>query len=371
MRTAVPSKPSAFPRQWVVLQFPNRGLLRSVQLATLPLARGNENDSNHFVFKAIDCRLAIRNLHVPNHFRLKKVPKCRIHWTFDSLPSIVDIDPVKKNRILLVDDNDDLRGVFQEGLGCHGFEVVPAATVNEALKLISIENFDVLLSDLHMPDAGDGFTVVSAMRHKQPNAVTLLLTGYPALREAMQAILLQVDEVLVKPVGVAQMAEIIQKKLLKPSTHVAMTDKEHVATILERDTGPTISKWMSRVQCDEELAAILMSCQERTGHLPLLLGDLVHRLRLVPNSEVPISSAARQHGNLRRTQGYTLAMLVEESRILQVSMFNTLQNNLGSVDFSTVLLDAMTIADEVASQLKQAVLGFMEPLAAKWTTQAA
>ncbi len=64
-------------------------------------------------------------------------------------------------------------------------------------------------------------------------------------------------------------------------------------------------------------------------------------------------------------------MLVEESRILQVSMFNTLQNNLGSVDFSTVLLDAMTIADEVASQLKQAVLGFMEPLAAKWTTQAA
>ena len=370
MRTAVPSKPSAFPRQWVVLQFPNRGLLRSVQLATLPLARGNENDSNHFVFKAIDCRLAIRNLHVPNHFRLKKVPKCRIHWTFDSLPSIVDIDPVKKNRILLVDDNDDLRGVFQEGLGCHGFEVVPAATVNEALKLISIENFDVLLSDLHMPDAGDGFTVVSAMRHKQPNAVTLLLTGYPALREAMQAILLQVDEVLVKPVGVAQMAEIIQKKLLKPSTRVAI-DKERVATILERDTGPTISKWMSRVQCDEEMAAISMSCQERTGYLALLLGDLVHRLRLVPNAKVLISSAAHRHGILRRTQGYSIAMVVEESRILQVSIFNTLQNNLGTVDFSTVLLDVMTIADEVDSQLKQAVLGFMEPLPTKLTSLAA
>jgi len=277
---------------------------------------------------------------------------------------------VKKNRILLVDDNDDFRAVFHEGLECHGFEVVPAATVNEALKLISTENFDVLLSDLQMPDAADGFTVVSAMRHTQPNAVTLLLTGYPALREAMTAILLQVDEVLVKPVGVAEITEIIQKKLSKPSTRVAM-EKVRVATILERDTGPTISKWMSRVQCNEELAAISMSCQERTGHLPLLLGELVHRLRLVPNAKALISSAARRHGILRRMQGYTIAMVLEESRILQLSIFNTLQNNLGSVDFSSVLLDVITIADEMDSQLKQAVLGFMEPLAAKLTSLAA
>jgi hypothetical protein len=53
-------------------------------------------------------------------------------------------------------------------------------------------------------------------------------------------------------------------------------------------------------------------------------------------------------------------MAVEESRILQVSIFSTLQNNLRSVDFSSVLLDVMTIADEVDSQLKQAMLGFME-----------
>jgi hypothetical protein len=50
---------------------------------------------------------------------------------------------------------------------------------------------------------------------------------------------------------------------------------------------------------------------------------------------------------------------------LQVSIFDTLQNNLGCVDFSTVLLDGMTIADEVDSQLKQAMLGFMEHAAAK------
>jgi len=53
-------------------------------------------------------------------------------------------------------------------------------------------------------------------------------------------------------------------------------------------------------------------------------------------------------------------MAVEESRILQVSIFGTLQNNLRSVDFNSVLLDVMTIADEVDSQLKQAMLGFTE-----------
>ena len=51
-------------------------------------------------------------------------------------------------------------------------------------------------------------------------------------------------------------------------------------------------------------------------------------------------------------------MVVEESRILQVSIFNTLQKNLIRVDFSKVLLDVITIADEVDSQLKQAMLSF-------------
>jgi hypothetical protein len=53
--------------------------------------------------------------------------------------------------------------------------------------------------------------------------------------------------------------------------------------------------------------------------------------------------------------------MVEESRILQVSIFRTLQNNLPSVDFSRVLLDVMTIADEVDSQLKQAMASYIGP----------
>jgi hypothetical protein len=64
---------------------------------------------------------------------------------------------------------------------------------------------------------------------------------------------------------------------------------------------------------------------------------------------------------MRRQQGYTVPMVVEESRMLQVSIFRTLQRNLRRVDFSKVLLDVVTIADEVDSQLKQALISYVSP----------
>ena len=270
-----------------------------------------------------------------------------------------DSQPVAKSRILLVDDNDSIRAVFLEGLERRGFEVIPASSVSAALNLISAEKFDVLLSDLHMPNAGDGLTVVSAMRHAHPNAITLVQSGYPAMEDATHEILLQVDEIIAKPVSLAQIAEIISKRLSNPKARMAL-NKQRVSTILQRAMDSTIGNWLSRVESNEELTAIRLSSQERTGHLPLLLGDLVRRLRLAPTTQALISKAAREHGILRRIQGYTIAMVVEESRMLQVSIFETLQNNLGEIDFSTVLLDVMAIADEVDSQLKQTVLGFME-----------
>jgi ActR/RegA family two-component response regulator len=266
----------------------------------------------------------------------------------------------RQPRVLLADDNDAVRVTLQRALESDGFEVVTANSVVAALRHITTETFDVLLSDLHMPNAGDGFTVVSAMRHIHPQAVTLILTGYPELEEAMSVILLQADEVLVKPIRVSSLREIIHRKLATHEVHPRELTKS-VASILEGDLENTIQGWMALVEKDDELTWISLSFQERTGHLPQLLRDLIYRLRLPAAITSPFSIAARDHGNLRRRQGYTAAMLVEESRILQVSIFNTLQNNLRNVDFSKVLLDVITIADEVDSQLKQTMLSFVRP----------
>ena len=52
-------------------------------------------------------------------------------------------------------------------------------------------------------------------------------------------------------------------------------------------------------------------------------------------------------------------MMVEESRLLQVSIFTTLHNNVTQLEFNTLLPDVVTIADEVDAQLKEQMLRFM------------
>jgi CheY-like chemotaxis protein len=260
-------------------------------------------------------------------------------------------------RILLAEDDDAVRDMLQTTLERDGFEVVAVANVRDALHYIATENFDALLSDLHMPHPGDGFTVVSAMRHTHPQAVTLVLSGYPAIDEALSAIRMQADEVLTKPIEISALRDAIRRKLANPVIRSPVPTVS-VASILEHDLNATIQDWMALVEHDEELTCIPLSFEARTGHLPNLIADLIFRLRHASTASVSPSLSARQHGDLRRKQGYTSAMVVEESRILQVSIFNTLQNNLDKVDFSRVLRDVITIADEVDSQLKQAMLSY-------------
>jgi DNA-binding response OmpR family regulator len=265
-------------------------------------------------------------------------------------------------RILLVDDDDAVRTMMSATLERKGFDVVPAASVKEALALIATECFDVLITDLHMPSPSDGFAVVTAMRHSQPDALTLLVSGYPDVKSAMDAILLEADDIIVKPFEAGKLAELIRDKMLtrKPSTRM---QKERVAVILQRCTSSIIEDWLERVKKNKELKRVSLADKERTGYLPKLIEDLIVRLRVDTahgkESDSICSSAAVAHGKMRRMQGYTPGMLVHDSRILQVTLFETLQNNLSALDFSLLLPDVMTIADEVDSQLTQAMDSYM------------
>jgi RsbT co-antagonist protein rsbRD N-terminal domain len=140
---------------------------------------------------------------------------------------------------------------------------------------------------------------------------------------------------------------------------------ESVADILERDLDAVIQEWLMRVDKEPDLTAIPLSFVDRTGHLPQLLRDVIVRLRLDDESEAQVSQAAAHHGDLRAKQGYTVAMAVEESRLLQVSIFTILHRSQRHLKFDTVLPAVVTIADEVDAQLKQQMLRFMASDAAK------
>lgn len=272
-------------------------------------------------------------------------------------------EPPVAHKILLVDDDDAVRDMMSATLEHKGFEVIAAASVTEALRHIATHRFDALITDLHMPNPGDGFTVVSAMRHSQPNALTLLVSGHPDVQSAMDAILLEADEIIVKPFEAGKLADLIHEKMLtrRPTPRL---EKERVGTILQRCIASVVEDWLARAKQSKELNHVLLSDDERTGHLPKLVEDLIVRLSkpsaTAKDSDAIFSAAAIAHGKLRYRQGYTPAMLVHESRILQVTLFGTLQSNLSFLDFSLLLPDVMTIADEVDAQLTQSMDSYMD-----------
>jgi hypothetical protein len=147
--------------------------------------------------------------------------------------------------------------------------------------------------------------------------------------------------------------------MVRPSKSGSAITIETVADILERELQALIEAWLRRVEKESDLARVPLNHGERTGHLPQLIHAVISRLRLGLGTKAPISTAAADHGDLRYKQGYTVAMMVEESRLLQVSIFTTLHQNVRQLDFSALLPDVVTIADEVDAQLKEQMLLFM------------
>jgi hypothetical protein len=158
--------------------------------------------------------------------------------------------------------------------------------------------------------------------------------------------------------------------LTVPVAHTALlaVDKaqpaamENVAAILRRCKASLIEDWLTRTKSTCELNHLHLGDEQRTGHLPKLVGDIVERLSKASmptqDSDAAPSAAAVEHGKLRRTQGYSSGMLIHESRILQVTIFGTLHKNLSLLDFQQLLPDVMIIADEVDAQLTQTMESF-------------
>jgi len=266
-----------------------------------------------------------------------------------------------ESRVLLVQIDSLKQTDLHRTLERNGFQVVAESTIKDALHCIAIQDFVALICDLHLPAAGDGFTLVNAMRHSHPDAVTIIISDFPALRESLAELLPQADEILVTPIPLDEIVTRLKRRLLDPY-HRTLKARESVATILERYSSSIITEWLKRVKRIDKSDQVRLSDADRTGHLQKLVQELVRRLRTphVDEGSAKLSIAAVAHGKARQQQGYTPAMLVQESRILQVCIFKTLRNNLNAVDLALVLTDVMTIADEVDSQLTQTIASFSE-----------
>jgi PAS domain S-box-containing protein len=266
-------------------------------------------------------------------------------------------------KLLFVDDDNTLRTALGAVLSHHGFQLTSVGSVREALEQISTQKFDVLLSDLNIGEPGDGFTVVSAMRRVQPDACTFILTGFPDLETAIQAVRSQVDDYFAKPLHVNKLVEAISglRNGKRPSGKALPTRK--VAHLLEELSPLICQRWMRLVLKDPELAALPLTEAERSDHVPDMMEELIRRLE-DPQSEFSeeATDAARKHGKLRYQQNYVIPQIVFEARLLQQVLSSTIHENLFGLDLSTLVHDILQIGETLQADVEVAIRAYQSQI---------
>ncbi len=104
----------------------------------------------------------------------------------------------RQSKVLIVDDDQFALRSMARVLGGESYQVVTAASGSEALDLLKQDSFDLVLTDLKMPEV-DGLEVLRQAREIAPQAVVLILTGYASLESAIEALREGAYDYLVKP----------------------------------------------------------------------------------------------------------------------------------------------------------------------------
>jgi ActR/RegA family two-component response regulator len=269
------------------------------------------------------------------------------------------LDSSRPTRLLFVDDEESIRITMPSILRMHGFDVTSCATVPEALECIQKEEFDVLLADLNIGQPGDGFTVVSAMRRTQPDAVTIIITGYPAFETALEAIRNQVDDYIVKPANIPALLSNIQERLRSQQPRF-QRPLLRLATLLHQYQKEVMEDWLTMCNGDSEINSIPLNDRERADHIPVMLAEVIEMLEehrgVVSDAAL---AAATQHGHQRRRQGYTLPMVLKESRFLRRALLTAIQRHLLEANISYLMSDLIDLSENLDTQIRYSVEAFL------------
>lgn len=262
-------------------------------------------------------------------------------------------------RLLFVDDEPSIRTLLSAILKQRGFDVTTASTVSEALNLIATQKFDVLLSDLNIGEAGDGFTVVSAMRRTHPETATFILTGFPAFETALEAIRQQVDDYFVKPANVEAMASRIIARLNAPPGERSRLKTRRLPQILHEHRDEILAWFLESARADARIMSAGLSDKDLADHLPALLDEIIadsSDLRLSKDAMI----AAQGHGKVRYQQGCSVVAIIREAHILHGVLCRTVNDNLLSADISFLVTDIMRIGEAVEAFLEESLHAFFD-----------
>jgi DNA-binding NtrC family response regulator len=117
-------------------------------------------------------------------------------------------------RILVIDDEESIRRTISMTLEHAGYMVETAEDGKQAIEKAEANFYNLALIDIRLPDM-EGTELLTALKTTTPKMVKIILTGYPALQNAVSAISKGVDYYLIKPVNTDELLRIIKEQLDK------------------------------------------------------------------------------------------------------------------------------------------------------------
>ncbi len=133
-------------------------------------------------------------------------------------------------NILIVDDEEVVRRGFSRVLDGADCRTASVGDGEEALRALARERFDVVLLDLRMPGA-DGIAVLKAIKARWPESEVVVITGYPSVETAKEAVRLGACDYLAKPVAPETVIHAAQGAILHKrwALHPVANDEVHAS----------------------------------------------------------------------------------------------------------------------------------------------
>ena len=138
-----------------------------------------------------------------------------------------------KARILIVDDDESIRKVLTEILTEKGYHVEAVENGRKAILRTKHRFYNLALIDIRLPDI-QGVELITKMHDTSPKMVKIIITGYPTLQNAIEALNRGADAYLIKPLDIEKTLKIIEKHLQKQKEMQKMTEKQLVEFIETR-----------------------------------------------------------------------------------------------------------------------------------------
>jgi len=174
----------------------------------------------------------------------------------------------KKERILVVDDSPDTLEVIKRNLETKGFSVFTAPGAVEAIKIIESSPVDLVITDLKMPKV-DGLSLIRHIQENYKNTGVMMITGYPSIEGAVEAVKSGAEEYLSKPFTDEELFAAVKQALDK--LHVRRMSETQAQRLPESRHGligesEAMKKvWLAIEKASQSSATALITGESGTG----------------------------------------------------------------------------------------------------------